>query len=74
MWTSRKNCAININRTCVRSIKESYIIMKKKKAINKLNYINRQNKEQLLKYLINLEKQENSYSQELVFAFPQKDD
>lgn len=48
--------------------------MEKKKAINKLNYINRQNKEQLLKYLINLEKQENSYSQELVFVFPQKDD
>ncbi len=48
--------------------------MEKKKANNKLNYINRQNKEQLLKYLINLEKQENSYSQELVSAFPQKDD
>lgn len=48
--------------------------MKDKKVSNKLNNINRKNKEQLLIYLINLEKQENSYSQEPAFVSPQKDD
>lgn len=48
--------------------------MKNKRVSNKLNSINRENKKQLLLYLINLEKQENSYNQELVSVSPQKDD
>lgn len=48
--------------------------MNNKQVVNKVNNINRKNKEQLLLYLINLEKQENSYNQELASVFPQKDD
>ncbi len=43
-------------------------------AIFELNKVNRKNKEDLLKYLFNLEKQEMLNNQELAFAFPQKDD
>ncbi len=48
--------------------------MNNKQAINKLNNINRKNKEQLLLYLINLEKQENSYNPEPASVSLQKDD
>lgn len=48
--------------------------MKNKQVRNKLNNINRNNKEQFLFYLINLEKQENLNNQELVSVFHQKDD
>lgn len=43
-------------------------------VIFELNKVNRKNKEDLLKYLFNLEKQEMLNNQELAFAFPQKDD
>lgn len=39
-----------------------------------LNSMNRDNREKLLKYLINLEKQDNSYNQEPASSFPQKVD
>lgn len=48
--------------------------MKNTQVINKLNNINRKNKERLLLYLINLEKQENSYNQEPASVSLQKDD
>lgn len=38
-----------------------------------LNKINRKHKEELLWFLLTLEKQEMLNSQELAFAFPQKD-
>ncbi len=41
---------------------------------NNFNGIEHRNKELLLKYLIILEMQEKQDNQELVFAFPQKDD
>lgn len=43
-------------------------------AIFELNKVNRKSKEDLLKYLLNLEKQEMLNNQELAFAFPLKDD
>ncbi len=43
-------------------------------VIFELNKVNRKSKEDLLKYLLNLEKQEMLNNQELAFAFPQKDD
>lgn len=39
-----------------------------------LSKANRKNKEDLLKYLLNLEKQEMQSNQELVSSFLQKDD
>lgn len=43
-------------------------------TIFELRKVNRKSKEDLLKYLFNLEKQEMLNNQELAFAFPQKDD
>lgn len=43
-------------------------------AIYEFNKLNRKNKEDLLKYMLNFEMQEMQYNQEPVFAFPQKDD
>lgn len=44
------------------------------KVTYELNKLNRKNKEDLLQYLFNLEKQEIQSNQELVSSFPQKDD
>lgn len=43
-------------------------------TIFELRKVNRKSKEDLLKYLFSLEKQEMLNNQELAFAFPQKDD
>lgn len=43
-------------------------------TIFELRKVNRKSKEDLLKYLFNLEKQEMLNNQELAFVFPQKDD
>ncbi len=44
------------------------------KTILELRKVNRKSKEDLLKYLFNLEKQEMLNNQVPVFAFPRKDD
>ncbi|GFI71297.1 hypothetical protein IMSAG250_00492 [Clostridiales bacterium] len=44
------------------------------KTILELRKVNRKSKEDLLKYLFNLEKQETLNNQVPVFVFPQKDD
>lgn len=44
------------------------------KVTYELNKLNRKNKQDLLKYLLNFEMQEMQYNQEPVFAFAQKDD
>lgn len=44
------------------------------KVTYELNKLNRKNKEDLLQYLFNLEKQGTQSNQELVSSFPQKDD
>ena len=48
--------------------------MNNKNINNEIKKLNRKSKEQFLIYLINLEMQERSDNQELVFASPQKDD